>query len=51
MSWLVDTNVLSELARPRPNAAVVEHVDRGTVTRNVRDFEGCRIVLLNPFSA
>ena len=25
MSWLLDTNVLSELARPRPDAAVVWH--------------------------
>src|SRR5262245_44208394 len=27
MSWLVDTNVLSELVRPRPNAAVVAWAD------------------------
>ncbi len=132
MPWLVDTNVLSELARPRPNAGVIAWADgierisvstitfeeimfglawkpnprirqwfsqffaeacdilpitaaiaeraglmRGQlraeghtrsqadmliaataevhgltlVTRNVRDFERCRIVLLNPFSA
>jgi toxin FitB len=131
MTWLVDTNVLSELARPRPDPGVVEWADqveqiflsvityeeimfglgwkpktpvrtwferfveeacellpvtaeialragllRGElksqgvtrtqadmiiaatarvheltlVTRNVRDFEGCRIDLLNPFS-
>ncbi len=24
MTWLVDTNVLSELARPRPNSGVIE---------------------------
>jgi toxin FitB len=27
MPWLVDTNVLSELARPRPNAGVVAWAD------------------------
>lgn len=27
MPWLVDTNVLSELVRPRPNAAVVAWAD------------------------
>ncbi|MGH6921315.1 MAG: PIN domain-containing protein, partial [Geminicoccaceae bacterium] len=28
MSWLLDTNVVSELTRPRPNANVVDWIDR-----------------------
>lgn len=28
MSWLLDTNVISELARPRPNAQVVTWIHR-----------------------
>lgn len=28
MSWLLDTNVVSELVRPRPNANVIEWIDR-----------------------
>lgn len=35
MSWLIDTNVLSELLRPRPNVRVIdwfESIDQGSVS-------------------
>jgi len=89
--YLLDTNVVSELRRPRPHGAVlawlqgVEDADLHlaavtlgeiqagfeltreyevamiaaiatvhqltVVTRNTRDFQGFRVVLLNPFEA
>ncbi len=52
--YLCDTNILSELARLRPNAdmllAATAQLHTFTlVTRNTRDFEDCAISLLNPF--
>ncbi len=43
MAVLLDTNVVSEMPRPLPNPAVAK--------RNVRDFEGMGIEVINPWSA
>lgn len=62
MNYLIDTNIVSELLRPAPNsgvlawaanmliAAIAQAHQLIWVTRNIRDFEGCGIGLLNPFS-
>ena len=54
---LLDTNVLSELFRPRPIsvadgqiAAVCRQYEATLVTRNVRDFEGLGLDLIDPWS-
>lgn len=63
MSWLVDTNVISELSRKSPHAAVlrwlVEHQDGlflsvlthqlTVVTRNVSDLMRAGAAVLNPW--
>ena len=59
--YLLHTNVVSALRRPRPHGAVLEwlrstddvalHLSALTVvTRNVADFEAFDVPLLNPFS-
>lgn len=51
MKFLCDTNIISELARPQPNSGVLNQIHQLTlVTRNIRDFEDCDILLLNPFT-
>ena len=50
---LVDTNIFSELMRAQPDmliAATAQIHGLTVVTRNVRDFDGCGIAVLNPFS-
>ena len=46
---VLDTNVLSELMRATPSAKVVGWIEARLATRNVKDFEGCEIKLLNPW--
>ena len=52
MSFLVDTNVISELRRSRRDALIAATaVVRGltVVTRNVADFEPMGVALINPW--
>ena len=48
--FLVDTNVISEILRRAPdvNATAVEH-DLTLVTRNVKDFAGLGLAVINPW--
>lgn len=48
MSYLIDTNVLSELRRKHPDAGV-EH-DLVLVTRHVKDFVGASVQSVVKFS-
>ena len=62
MSYLIDTNVLSELRRKQPDPAVVAWMQARPraslylsvltlVTRNTKDFAGLDLQLVNPWSA
>ena len=58
IGWLLDTNVLSELRRPRPEpkvlafvAATALHHDLTLVSRDSGDFENARVRLFNPWVA
>ncbi len=50
MSYLVDTNVISEHQVDMRIAATAQVHQLTLVTRNSKDFEGCGVGLLNPFS-
>jgi len=55
--YLLDTNVISELRKPRPHGGVVAwvaaadeaHLFLSVVTRNVGDFGPFGVKVLNPF--
>ena len=49
MYWL-DTNVVSELRKPRPHGAVVHWIET-VVTRNVADFKRFGVKVFNPFAS
>jgi predicted nucleic acid-binding protein len=58
---VLDTNVISELARARADLVVVADLQiaaiarargaRAIATRNIADFEGCGISLVDPWTA
>ena len=56
--YLLDTNVVSELRRPRPHPAVLrwiadvppDQLYLSVVTRNARDFSELGVELQNPFA-
>ncbi|MEB3282185.1 MAG: hypothetical protein VKK42_25035 [Lyngbya sp.] len=53
---VLDTNVLSELMHPKGSSVVRQWVaaqpitNLFTTTRNVSDFEGCGIAIINPWN-
>ena len=55
--FILDTNVVSELMQERPHPMVLEWLDDRlardlfvtAVTRNVRDFEGTGVAVVNPW--
>ena len=48
--YLLDTNVVSELRKPKPHGAVVAWLHGlAVVTRNIADFLPFDVALVNPF--
>ena len=56
MSWLLDTNVISEMMRPHPEPRVARFLDRiasrrmAFVTRNTRDFRNTGVRVVNAWN-
>jgi len=56
VSYLVDTNVFSELAKTKPDAQVIAWLRDHEpelyliVTRNISDFQNTGVKLFNPFA-
>ena len=56
MSWLLDTNVISEMMRPHPEPRAARFLDRiasrrmAFVTRNTRDFRNTGVRVVNAWN-
>jgi predicted nucleic acid-binding protein len=51
-SYLLDTNVVSELRKHKPNSAATARLHQLTVvTRNVADFKALGVKTLDPFKS
>ncbi len=47
---LLDTNIVSEVMRPRPDVQVIDWPNQCAIaTRNTKDFNRCGVRLINPF--